>query len=79
MLLRRPDGSELIAQGSVEGTIAAEMRGEGGFGYDALFIPDDGDGRTFAEMSPHEKNAISHRGRALRELAAHLTKRDEDD
>jgi XTP/dITP diphosphohydrolase len=72
MLLRDPGGSEVIAEGTVDGTIAAWMRGEGGFGYDSLFVPDDGDGRTFAEMSADEKNAISHRGRALRCLAETL-------
>jgi XTP/dITP diphosphohydrolase len=72
MVLRDPDGSEVIAEGTVDGTIAAGMRGDGGFGYDSLFVPDDGDGRTFAEMSADEKNAISHRGRALRCLAETL-------
>lgn len=69
MVLRYPDGAELIAHGVVEGHIAPEMRGDAGFGYDSLFIPSDQDGRTFAEMSADEKNAISHRGRALRALA----------
>jgi XTP/dITP diphosphohydrolase len=72
LVLRRPDGSELVAQGSVEGTIAPAMRGEGGFGYDSLFVPADGDGSTFAEMTLDEKNAVSHRGRALRRLAEML-------
>jgi XTP/dITP diphosphohydrolase len=72
VLLRRPDGSEVVAEGTVEGHIATEMRGDGGFGYDSLFVPDDGDGRTFAEMRADEKNAISHRGRALRRLAEML-------
>ena len=43
-------------------------RGSAGFGYDPLFVPDEGDGRTFAEMEPAEKHALSHRGRAFREL-----------
>jgi len=47
------------------GTIAESERGDGGFGYDSLFIPTDGDGRTFAEMTGPEKDAVSHRGRAL--------------
>jgi len=64
----RPDGKEHIAEGVVEGWIADELRGQDGFGYDPLFIPRDGDGRTFAEMSTEEKHAISHRGRALRAL-----------
>jgi XTP/dITP diphosphohydrolase len=72
LVLRRPDGSEVVAEGSVEGSIAHEMRGDGGFGYDSLFVPDEGDGRTFAEMTLDEKNAISHRGRALRQLAEML-------
>jgi XTP/dITP diphosphohydrolase len=71
-----PDGSETWAEGMVEGTITAETRGEGGFGYDPVFVPDDGDGRTFAEMSPGEKHGISHRGRAFRALAAQLAQRD---
>lgn len=78
IVLRRPDGSEVVAEGSVEGTIAAEMRGDGGFGYDSLFVPSGGDDRTFAEMSPDEKNAISHRGRAVRRLAELLTNRGTD-
>ncbi|HEX2038390.1 MAG TPA: RdgB/HAM1 family non-canonical purine NTP pyrophosphatase [Acidimicrobiales bacterium] len=67
-----PDGREVAAEGVVDGTIAEARRGEGGFGYDPVFVPDDGDGRTFAELSPDEKNAISHRGRAFRALAALL-------
>jgi XTP/dITP diphosphohydrolase len=68
-LVAFPDGSEIAAVGSVEGRIAESPRGEGGFGYDAVFVPDEGDGRTFAEMSADEKHAISHRGRAFRALA----------
>ncbi len=63
-----PDGTELAVDGVCEGVVIAEERGEGGFGYDSIFVPDDGDGRTFAEMSEHEKHAISHRGRAFRNL-----------
>ncbi len=70
-----PDGSELWADGAVEGTIAVEAVGTGGFGYDPVFVPSEGDGRTFAEMTPSEKNAISHRGRAFRALAAALAAR----
>ena len=67
------EGEELhLFTGSVEGTIATEPRGEGGFGYDPVFIPGEGDGRTFAEMSREEKSALSHRGRALAALAAYL-------
>jgi XTP/dITP diphosphohydrolase len=47
-------------------------RGASGFGYDPVFVPDDGDGRTFAEMTPEEKHAVSHRGRAFRALDAQL-------
>jgi XTP/dITP diphosphohydrolase len=68
-LVRFPDGSEVVAEGVVDGRIATEARGERGFGYDPLFVPDDGDGRTFAQMSADEKHAISHRGRAFRALA----------
>ena len=60
-----PDGSELMVEGVCEGTIATEERGERGFGFDPLFIPLDGDGRTFSEMSEAEKNSMSHRGRAF--------------
>ena len=67
-----PDTSEIWAEGAVDGHIAAEARGAGGFGYDPLFVPDEGDGRTFAEMTPAEKHAFSHRGRAFRDLAAKL-------
>lgn len=67
-----PDGGEIAAEGLVEGQIATSGRGTAGFGYDAVFVPDEGDGRTFAEMAPAEKNAVSHRGRALRSLAAAL-------
>ena len=67
-----PDGHEVIAEGIVDGQIAAEGRGDDGFGYDPVFIPDDGDGRTFAEMTLTEKQIISHRGRAFRALAVRL-------
>ena len=68
-----PDGRELVAEGSVEGTITEWPAGDGGFGYDAVFVPEGGDGRTFAQMTQDEKAAISHRGRALRSLAAQLS------
>ena len=61
-----------MAEGWCEGAITTAPRGTAGFGYDPVFVPDEGDGRTFAEMSGDEKHAISHRGRALRELAARL-------
>lgn len=74
LVLRRPDGSEVVAEGSVEGHIAAAARGDGGFGYDPVFVP-EGTGQvlTFAEMDPAAKHAISHRGRALAHLLAQLT------
>jgi XTP/dITP diphosphohydrolase len=64
-----PDGRELAAIGTVEGIIASQPRGDGGFGYDPVFMADPGDGRTFAEMNPDEKHTYSHRGRAFRTLA----------
>ncbi len=72
-LVRWPDGRELVAHGTVEGELATEARGDRGFGYDPLFIPADGDGRTFAQMSAEEKHAVSHRGRAFRALAELLS------
>lgn len=72
VVLRRPDGSEEVAAGSVEGHLALAPRGESGFGYDPVFVPAEGDGSTFAEMGPDAKHAISHRGRALRALLALL-------
>lgn len=59
-------------EGRVEGRILTERHGEGGFGYDSIFQPLEGDGRTFGEMAPEEKNAISHRGRAVAQLVNHL-------
>ena len=71
-----PDGSEVWAEGVMEGTIAMAPRGEHGFGYDPVFVPrGDVDGRTFAEMAPADKDAVSHRGRAFRALAALLAER----
>jgi non-canonical purine NTP pyrophosphatase (RdgB/HAM1 family) len=68
-----PDGREVVAEGVVDGVIASEPRGRAGFGYDPVFVPDEGDGRTFAEMSPGEKNLLSHRGRAFRALEENLS------
>ena len=68
-------GAESLFEGRCEGTLAREPRGSGGFGYDPAFVPGDtgpGDERTMAELAPAEKNAISHRGRAARALAAAL-------
>ena len=67
-----PDGREVVADGVVDGVIAGEPRGGSGFGYDPVFVPDGGDGRTYAELSLDEKQAISHRGRAFRALAEKL-------
>jgi XTP/dITP diphosphohydrolase len=68
LVLRWPDGTELTTSGAVEGHLAAAPVGDAGFGYDPIFVPDEGDGRTFAQMTAGEKQAISHRGRALAEL-----------
>lgn len=65
------DGKEYFFEGRVEGTIATEPHGEGGFGYDPLFVP-EGSQLTFAEMSSEAKNKISHRGRAVAKLVAFL-------
>lgn len=71
-LARFPDGREVAVSGVVEGHIALEVAGDGGFGYDPVFVADEAGGRTFAELSADEKHAISHRGRAFRALAAAL-------
>lgn len=63
-----PDGRELIGTGACEGVIGFEGRGDHGFGYDPLFLPDDTPGKTMAELEPEEKNAISHRFHALVDL-----------
>jgi len=65
-------GVELCASGSCEGRIGHELRGAGGFGYDPLFMPRETPGRSMAELSADEKNLISHRGRAFRQLPALL-------
>jgi XTP/dITP diphosphohydrolase len=71
-----PDGAEHLFEGTTPGTVAPEPRGDGGFGYDPLFVPDDGpaDGRTMAELSDADKDAISHRGRAARALEEWLAR-----
>ena len=66
-----PDGREIVADGSIEGHIAPEPHGARGFGYDPVFVPDGG-AKTYAELSEGEKNAISHRSRALHALAEKL-------
>ena len=71
-LVRWPDGSELAVEGVCPGTITTVDRGDAGFGYDPIFVPDEADGRTFAEMESAEKNAISHRGRAFSALVEAL-------
>lgn len=69
-------GEERTFEGRCAGTLTSEPRGTGGFGYDPAFVPDDDHtGRTMAELTPAEKDAISHRGRAAREFAAWLRSR----
>ncbi len=68
-LVAFPDGTEVWRSGSVDGSIALAPRGEQGFGYDPVFVPEEGDGRTFAELTADEKHALSHRGRAFSALA----------
>jgi len=71
-----PDGEARTFTGVCDGTLAVDARGSGGFGYDPAFLPIDvPDGRTMAELSDTEKDAISHRGRAARELLAWLQER----
>src|ERR687894_33901 len=73
-----PGGRELVVHGRCEGRLTHEPRGEGGFGYDPAFIPDDHPGdMTMAELTPEEKDAISHRGRAARELRRQLLEAEE--
>lgn len=69
-VLAFPDGGEITADGSCEGEIALEPRGTGGFGYDPIFLLPDG--HMMAELSPREKDALSHRGRALRKMQISL-------
>ena len=70
-VLVTPDGREFVQRGEVRGTLTRSPRGEGGFGYDPIFVP-DGFEVTTAQMSPEEKNAISHRGIAFRALMPHI-------
>ena len=68
-----PGGEEIVVEGRCEGELTHEPRGQGGFGYDPAFVPADyDDGRTMAELGAGEKDAISHRGRAARELKERL-------
>lgn len=71
VLVEPEGGEELVAEARCHGRLTHAPRGDGGFGYDPAVVPDDyDDGRTMAELSPAEKDAISHRGRAARELLA---------
>jgi XTP/dITP diphosphohydrolase len=73
-----PGGREQVVHGRCEGKLTHEPRGTGGFGYDPAFVPDDHPGDlTMAELSPEEKDAISHRGRAARELRRRLLEAEE--
>jgi XTP/dITP diphosphohydrolase len=73
-----PGGREQVVHGRCEGRLTHEPRGEGGFGYDPAFVPDDHPGDlTIAELTPEEKDAISHRGRAARELRSRLLAEEE--
>ncbi|MDP9020167.1 MAG: RdgB/HAM1 family non-canonical purine NTP pyrophosphatase [Actinomycetota bacterium] len=71
-LVTLPGGGEIVGEGTCDGTITEAPRGDRGFGYDPVFVPDGGYVCTFAELAPEEKNAVSHRGRAFRQLAARL-------
>ncbi|MGH2746245.1 MAG: non-canonical purine NTP pyrophosphatase, partial [Thermoleophilaceae bacterium] len=75
-----PGGREHVVHGRCDGRLTYEPRGTGGFGYDPAFVPGDypGDDRTMAELSPEEKDAISHRGRAARELRRVLLEEEEE-
>ena len=77
VVCRFPDGTEIISEGVVKGEILAAPRGLSGFGYDPVFAPEGGGGRTFAEMSTEEKHALSHRGRALRSFVESLKRSEE--
>jgi XTP/dITP diphosphohydrolase len=79
LALVEEDGTERVFEARWEGVLIEEPRGQGGFGYDPAFVPDDtgpDDQRTASELSDAEKNEISHRGRAARMLAAHLAARE---
>lgn len=69
--LALPDGTAVVTEGTVEGRLARSPRGEGGFGYDPIFVPQGFD-KTTAELTATEKNSISHRSRAIRAMAPHL-------
>lgn len=67
------DGKEYLFEGIVEGKILTQRTGEKGFGYDPVFAPDEADGQSFAQIGMEAKNAISHRGRAIRKLTDFIT------
>jgi len=67
-----PGVDEIVVEGRMDGRVVGETRGSGGFGYDVLFEPFEYPGRTTAELAPADKDAISHRGRALREAAPRI-------
>ena len=67
-----PDGTEHVTEGRLVGRLIRSMRGDGGFGYDPIFVP-TGDERTTAQLTPEEKDLISHRGQAFRALAPFVT------
>jgi len=67
-----PDGREIFARGTCEGRIACEPAGEGGFGYDPVFLPDEASGHSMAQLSAAQKDKTSHRGRALAQLAIEM-------
>jgi XTP/dITP diphosphohydrolase len=69
-----PGLDELVVEGRMDGTVIREVRGTGGFGYDVLFVADDHPGQTTAELSIADKDAISHRGKALRQLAPEVAR-----
>ena len=71
LVIPGPGGTERVVEGQLDGRLTQAPRGENGFGYDPVFVP-DGDDRTTAEMAPEEKDAISHRGRAFRALAREI-------
>jgi XTP/dITP diphosphohydrolase len=74
---RLQGGTLLTSAGTVEGRVARDLRGSGGFGYDPLFLPDKAPGKRMAELGADEKHAISHRGRAMRALLAQLDQLDQ--
>jgi XTP/dITP diphosphohydrolase len=75
-VLVEPNGHVVVTTGTVHGEIATAQRGANGFGYDPIFVPDGGSGRTLAELTDDEKHAISHRGRAFRAMAEALGEQD---